>query len=70
MTSRELLICSINHESPDQLCVDMSMGGQTGIGAIALHHLNQALLPGYKDKVEIIEPSQVLGEVEKQLVKN
>lgn len=60
MTSRELLICSINHESPDQLCVDMSTGGQTGIGAIALHHLNQALLPGYKDKVKIIVSKQLV----------
>jgi uroporphyrinogen-III decarboxylase len=45
----------------------MGAGGQTGIGVIALHHLNQALLPGYKEKVKIIEPYQMLGEVEEPL---
>jgi uroporphyrinogen-III decarboxylase len=67
MTPRERLICTLKHESPDRLCVDLGAGGQTGIGAIALHHLNQALLPGYKEKVKIIEPYQMLGEVEEPL---
>ena len=67
MTPRERLICTLNHKSPDRLCVDMGAGGQTGIGAIALHHLNQAILPRYKEKVKIIEPYQMLGEVEEQL---
>lgn len=67
MTPRERLICTLNHESPDRLCVDLGAGGQTGIGATALHHLNQALLPVYKKRVKVIEPYQMLGEVEEQL---
>lgn len=67
MTPRERLIKTLNHEMPDRLCVDMGAGGQTGIGAIALHHLNQTLLPGYKEKVKIIEPCQMLGGVEEPL---
>lgn len=67
MTSREQLICTLNHKSPDRLCVDMGAGGQTGIGAISLDHLNQVLLPGYNEKVKIIEPYQMLDEVEEPL---
>ncbi len=69
MTPRERLIKTLNHETPDHLCVDMGAGGQTGIGATALHHLNQALFPGYKEKVKIIEPFQMLGGVEEPLLK-
>jgi len=67
MTPRERLKKTLNHEIPDRLCVDMGAGGQTGIGAVALHHLNRALLPGYNDKIRIIEPYQMLGEVEEPL---
>ena len=69
MTPRERLIKTLNHETPDRLCVDMGAGGQTGIGATALHHLNRALLPEYQEKVKIIEPYQMLGEVEEPLRK-
>jgi len=67
MTPRERLIKTLNHETPDRLCVDLGAGGQTGIGATALHHLNQTLLTGYNKKVKIIEPYQMLGEVEEPL---
>ena len=67
MTPRERLIKTINHETPDRLCVDLGAGGQTGIGASALHELNKALLPNYKQKVKIIEPYQMLGEVNEAL---
>lgn len=67
MTPRERLICTLNHEVPDRLCVDLGAGGQTGIGATALHHLNCALLPNYNQKVKIIEPYQMLGEVNEPL---
>ncbi len=56
MTPREQLIKTLSHEMPNRLCVDMGAGGQTGIGATALHYFNQASLPGYKEKVMIIEP--------------
>jgi uroporphyrinogen-III decarboxylase len=69
MTPRERLICTLNHKSPDRLCVDMGAGGQTGIGAIALHNLTQALFPGSKQKIKINEPYQMLGEVEEPLRK-
>jgi len=67
MNQRERLLKTLNHEKPDRLCVDLGAAGQTGIGASALHQLNQALLPGYTDKVKILEPYQMLGEVEEPL---
>lgn len=67
MTPRNRVIKTLNHETPDRLCVDLGAGGQTGIGASALHKLNQALLPGCKSKVRIIEPFQMLGGVEEPL---
>jgi uroporphyrinogen-III decarboxylase len=69
MKSRERLIKTLNHETPDRLCVDLGAGGQTGIGATALQNLNQALLPNYQQKVKIIEPYQMLGEVDEPLRK-
>jgi len=69
MTPRERLIKTLNHETSDRLCVDMGAGGQTGIGASALHRLNKALLPGYNENVKIIEPYQMLGGVEELLLK-
>lgn len=44
----ERLIKTLNHETLDRLCVDLGVGGQAGIGATALHHLNQVLLSGYQ----------------------
>lgn len=67
MTPRERLIKTLNHETPDRLCVDLGAGGQTGIGASALNKLNHALLPNYQQKVKIIEPYQMLGEVNEAL---
>lgn len=67
MTPRERLIATLNHRETDQLCIDLGAGGQTGIGATALHHLKSALLPDDKSKVRIIETYQMLGEVEEPL---
>ena len=69
MTPRERLIKTLNNETPDRLCVDLGAGGQTGIGVSALHRLNEALLPGYTEKVKVIEPYQMLGGVEEPLRK-
>ena len=67
MTSRERLIKTLNHETPDRLVVDLGAGGQTGIGAVALHKLNQRLLDDRAPVVKIEEPYQMLGEVDELL---
>lgn len=38
MIPRHRLIKTLNHETPDHICVDFGAGGQTGIGAIEYEH--------------------------------
>ena len=67
MTPRQRLQAALEHKPVDRVCVDFGAGGQTGMGAVAVYKLRQALL-GDKDwRVKIIEPYQMLGEVDEQL---
>lgn len=67
MTPRGRLQATLNHESTDQLCVDLGAGGQTGIGVCALTRLRQAVLGDTRNPVKVIEPYQMLGEVDEEL---
>jgi hypothetical protein len=67
MTSRERLAATLNHQSPDQLCVDFGAGLQTGMGAGAVHRLRQTLLGQPDFRVKVIEPYQMLGEIDEEL---
>ena len=63
MTSRERLSAVLNHKTPDRVPVDLGATGQTGINASALYRLRRAL--GLENvPVKIIEPFQMLGEVD------
>ena len=67
MTSRERLIATLNHQTPDRLPLDLGATGQTGINASSLYQLRRALgLPDHR--LKIIEPGQLLGEVEQDLL--
>ncbi len=64
MTSRERLQTSLNHQQPDRVAVDLGATAVTGIHASTLSKLRLALgldQPG--DRVKVIEPYQMLGEV-------
>ncbi len=67
MTSRERLIATLNHQTPDRLCVDFGAGGQTGMGAGAVHRLRQAILGQSDFRVKVTEPYQMLGEIDEEL---
>lgn len=67
MTSRERLQAVLEHKSPDRLCVDFGAGGQTGIGVCAVHRLRQAVLGEKYHRVKVIEPYQMLGEIDESL---
>lgn len=67
MTSRERLEATLNHELPDRLCVDFGAGFQTGMGVSAVHRLREAVLGGSDFRVKVIEPYQMLGEVDEEL---
>ncbi|HOX03218.1 MAG TPA: uroporphyrinogen decarboxylase family protein [Candidatus Paceibacterota bacterium] len=68
MNSRERLIATLNHEEPDRLCVDFGAGYQTGMGAGAVHRLRQAVLGDVRHRVKVIEPYQMLGEIDDALI--
>jgi hypothetical protein len=57
----------LNHQPPDRLCVDFGAGFQTGMGAAAVHRLRQAALGDLDFRVKVIEPYQMLGEIDEAL---
>lgn len=57
----------MNHRPVDRLCVDFGAGCLTGIGAGALHRLRKAVLGESDHRVKIIEPYQMLGEIDEEL---
>ena len=67
MNSRERLAATLNHQEPDRLCVDFGAGFQTGVGIVAAHRLRQAVLGQNGRPVKVIEPYQMLGEIDEDL---
>ena len=67
MTSRERVIAALNHQEPDYVPLDLGGCGQTGINASTLYQLRKAY--GLEEHpIRIVEPLQLLGEVELDLV--
>jgi len=63
MTSRERVLCALNHQEPDRVPLDMGSTSVTGIMASSLHRLREALgLP--RRTVRVHEPYQMLGYVD------
>ena len=67
MTSRERLAATLNHRQPDRVCVDFGATFVTGIHVSALTRLRRAVLGDASHKVKVIEPYQMLGEVDDEL---
>jgi hypothetical protein len=66
MTSREYFKKTINHQSPGRVVVDMGSTAVTGIHVLAVERLREYY--GLEKKpVRVIEPYQMLGEVEEDL---
>ena len=68
LSSRDRLRETLNHRQPDRLCVDFGAGGQTGMGVLAVHRLRQEILPDPGFSVKVIEPYQMLGEVDIEMI--
>jgi len=67
MNSRERLIATLNHQTPDRLPIDLGATSQTGINASTLYQLRKTLgLDNHR--LKITEPGQLLGEVEQDLL--
>ncbi len=68
MTSRERVLAAINHRQPDRVPVDFGGTFETGIAVSIVYSLRRALgLNGHDDRVKVIEPYQMLGEIEDDL---
>lgn len=67
MTHRERVLRALAHREPDRVPIDFGGTGQTGISASTLYRLRRLL--GLDDHpIKIIEPFQLLGEVEDDLL--
>lgn len=67
MTSREAFLKTVNHQQPDHLVIDLGSTAVTGIHVRAVSQLRRYF--GLQRKpVRIIEPFQMLGEVDWELI--
>lgn len=67
MTSRERLQAALEHRQPDRVPVDFGATFVTGIHVSVVHKLRQRLLGDPGHRVRVIEPYQMLGEVDDDL---
>jgi len=67
MTCRERLDATLNHRQPDRVCVDFGATFVTGIHVAALTRLRRRVLGQPDYRVRVIEPYQMLGEVDDEL---
>jgi hypothetical protein len=68
MTSQQRLRKTLNREPVDRVCVDFAATAVTGIAASTLSKLRQAVLGENNYRVKIIEPFQMLGEIDDKLI--
>jgi hypothetical protein len=69
MNSRERVEKALNHQQPDRVPLDLGASATTGMHASSVYLLRQALKldpPG--TPVKVIEPYQVLGEIQPDLI--
>ena len=67
MNGRERLAATLNHQQPEGVCVDFGATFVTGIHVTALTRLRKAVLGDDSYRVKVIEPYQMLGEVDDEL---
>jgi hypothetical protein len=66
MNSRENLKKTLNHQQPEHLVLDFGGTGVTGIHCLAVKNL-RALYGLREIPVKVVEPFQMLGEVDSEL---
>jgi len=67
MNSRLRLQMALEHRQPDRVPVDFGGSAVTGIHVAAVHRLRQAVLGDRNYRVKVVEPYQMLGEVDPEL---
>jgi uroporphyrinogen-III decarboxylase len=68
MNSRERLQKTLDRDPVDRVCVDFGATHVTGISASTLSKLRKALLGENDYRVKIIEPYQMLGQIDEKLM--
>lgn len=68
MNSRECLQKTLNREPVNRICVDFGATHVTGISASTLSKVRKALLGEDDYRVKVIEPFQMLGEIDDKLM--
>ena len=66
-TSRARLQSALDHRQPDGVCVDFGASFVTGLHVSVVHRLRQRVLGDPAFRVKVIEPYQMLGEVDDEL---
>lgn len=66
VTSRHRLAAALNHTQPDRVAVDFGSTAVTGMHVSAVTRLRERVL-GKNGPVRVIEPYQMLGEVDEEL---
>ena len=67
MNGKERLAATLDHKRPDRVCVDFGATAVTGIHVSALTRLRNAVLGDSGHRVKVIEPYQMLGEMDDEL---
>lgn len=67
MNSRERLQAALDHRQPDRVPVDFGATFVTGMHVSIVHKLRQRLLGDMNNRVKVIEPYQMLGEIDDPL---
>lgn len=67
MNSRERLRAALDHRPPDRVPVDFGATFVTGMHVSIVHKLRQRLLGDADGRVKVIEPYQMLGEIDDPL---
>jgi hypothetical protein len=71
MTSRERLLAALSHEQPDRVPVDFGCTPVSGIAVSTVSRLRKAFgLDNPGDRVKVLEPYQMLGEIDDDLRRN
>jgi len=70
MNSRERVKLTLNHQEPDRVPLDLGGSPVTGMHVSSVYQLRQALhLDPVGTPVKVIEPYQMLGEIQPDLIK-
>ncbi len=67
MKSIERLKATLAHKQPDRVCVDFGSTLVTGMSVVAVTELRKALLGADDYRVKVIDPYQMLGEIDEAL---